>query len=168
MYDLNSFKFNIRKIKKSLRSRRRQSMLFQKNLRSQRGMTMIEMIIVMSLVAGLSVLIIGAVMDGARTARASQAELGFGTIKNSLIMYKLHVKRFPTSDQGLSALVDNPGVKHWRGPYIDEATLEDPWGTPVRYEADGRKYKFTSAGDDLEFDTDDDIHYPKQDEATSH
>src|SRR5690606_22507705 len=103
---------------------------------AQKGMTMIEMIIVMSLIVGLSVVVIGAVVDGQRQSQISQTQIAFGTLESSLTMYQLHAKRYPTSDQGLSALVANPGISGWRGPYIKPAALEDAWGVQVRYESD--------------------------------
>ena len=63
----------------------------------------------------------------------------------------------PTKAQGLKALLADPGVPGWKGPYLD-ALAPDPWGTPFHYDTDaGGNPIVTSAGPDLEFGTPDDL-----------
>lgn len=76
-------------------------------------------------------------------------------------MYKLAAGRFPTTEQGLAALVDRPeDVKGWRGPYVEPELLNDAWGEAIAYESDGRSLSL-SAGDDGQFGTEDDIAWPE-------
>jgi general secretion pathway protein G len=126
------------------------------------GMTLIEIIIVVALIGGLSAMMLGGLTAGARSAKESEARLAFGQLKSSLQMYKVQNGKFPTTEQGLQALVTNPGdAPSWRGPYCEEGMLNDPWGTPIGYESDGRSLRFISAGDDGQIGTDDDVTWPE-------
>lgn len=125
------------------------------------GMTLIEIIVVMALIGGIMGVVMGGIMKGNKAAKESQTQLGFGQIRSSMQMYKLAMNKFPTTEQGLKALVENPGTAGWRGPYCDEEALKDAWHQEVQYESDGRVMKFTSAGDDEVFGTEDDITWPE-------
>jgi len=54
-------------------------------------------------------------------------------------------------------------VKTWRGPYIEDNKLKDPWGNDFGYESDGRSFKLHCAGGDGQMGTEDDINYPETD-----
>lgn len=128
----------------------------------QRGMTLIEIIIVVALLGTLMTYLIRQVQSMDEGAREDQARLAMGTIFQSLQAFKAHNSRYPTTDQGLEALIDNPGEsKRWRGPYIDENKLVDPWQQSFEYESDGRSVKITSLGIDGQLGTEDDISYPE-------
>ncbi len=73
--------------------------------------------------------------------------------KTPLRAYKIHIGQFPTTAEGLLALVDDFGTEGWRGPYIEREThLKDPWGRPFRYRFPGVKnhgwYDLYSLGPD--------------------
>ncbi len=125
------------------------------------GMTLIEIIVVLALIGGIMGVVMGGIMKGTKTAKESETQLGFGQLRSSLQMYKLAMNKFPTSEQGLKALVENPGAPGWRGPYCDEEALKDAWHQEVQYESDGRQMKFMSSGDDEMFGTEDDIVWPE-------
>lgn len=76
----------------------------------------------------------------------------------ALDLYQRDVGTYPTPDSGLVALLKDPGVPHWNGPYYFRSLLpRDPWEHPYRYAlADGHAI-VQSAGPDGSFDTDDDI-----------
>ena len=63
--------------------------------------------------------------------RAAQAQIW--AYLTALKTYKDHTGDFPTSDQGLQALVQNPGVARWQGPYVDKPISSDPWGHKYMY-----------------------------------
>jgi general secretion pathway protein G len=134
---------------------------FARNLR-QAGMSMIEIMIVVSLLGILMGYIVKNVMDSANQAKIDQVQIAFGNLVTNLQMYKVHTNKFPNSEQGFKALMQNPGgdVKGWRGPYSEENKLNDPWGEPFEYESDGRQFKITSKGPDQTLGTEDDITYP--------
>ncbi len=83
------------------------------------------------------------------------------SFKTPLHSYKIHVGRFPTSIEGLKALVVNSGIDGWQGPYVEaETNLSDPWGRPFRYRFPGihniTSYDLYSLGEDG-IESDDDI-----------
>lgn len=153
-------------MKSFLNALRRASRLVGQALRQtdtgERGMSLIEIIIVMALVGSVMVVIVGQVTQAGRNARVKETELAFGQLRSSLQMFKLGNQRYPTSEQGLKALIEKPeGAKGWRGPYCEPELLKDAWGTEIQYDSDGRSLAFHSAGDDLEFGTPDDVQWPE-------
>ena len=128
----------------------------------EKGMSLIEIMLVISLIGMLMTFIVRNVMTASDTAKKDQTKIIFNMLVQDLQRYKLDNNKYPTSDQGLKALTDNPGgdVKNWRGPYTESAKLQDPWGQAIQYESDGRTIKMTSSGPDLTMGTEDDLTYP--------
>jgi general secretion pathway protein G len=76
----------------------------------------------------------------------------------ALELYVLDCGVTPMTTQGLSALVTNPGVVGWKGPYLDPPRIRsDAWGGPFRYRLNGTNMLVDSAGPDAKFDTVDDF-----------
>ena len=133
------------------------------------GMSLIEIIIVMALMGGLMVVIVGTITKSAANARVKETELAFGQLRSALQMYKLQANRYPTSEQGLKALLEKPAdAKSWRGPYCEPELLKDAWGNEIQYDSDGRTLAFHSAGDDGEFGDADDVSWPEPKQAETH
>ena len=146
----------------SLKSRLRLS-LGRCVAQGERGMSLIEIIIVVALLGTLMAYMVSNLIGQSENAKKDETKLAFGVIQQSLQMYRIHNGKYPTTDQGLNALVNNPGdVKTWRGPYIEPNKLKDPWGNDFHYESDGQKFKIISAGPDGQFGTEDDITYPEE------
>jgi general secretion pathway protein G len=136
----------------------------------ERGMSLIEIVIVMALMGGLMVVIVSTVTKTANQAKVKETELAFNQLRSALQMYKMQVSHYPTTDLGLKALVEKPeGVKGWRGPYCEPELLKDAWGGEIQYESDGRSIAFHSAGDDEQLGTADDVSWPEpKEEAETH
>jgi general secretion pathway protein G len=103
-------------------------------LRDQRGFTLIELlvvIIILGLLAGLvGPRLFGRVGQSKQAAARAQIEL-FGA---ALDQYRLDTGAYPASSPGLEALVANPNVPSWNGPYLRKnAVPRDPWGNPYLY-----------------------------------
>ena len=129
----------------------------------ERGMTLIEIIIVVALLGTLMTYLVRQVTSMDESAREDQAKLAMGNIAQSLQAYKAHNSRYPTTEQGLDALLNNPGdSKKWRGPYIDENKLVDPWEQAFEYESNGRQFKIISPGIDGQSGSEDDITSPAE------
>lgn len=103
-------------------------------LSDERGFTLIEMIVV-TIILGLLVGLVGPRLFGRvgqskqTTARAQIELLGAG-----LDQYRLDVGSYPPSSVGLEALVRNPNLSNWSGPYLKKNAIPlDPWGRPYQY-----------------------------------
>jgi len=99
------------------------------------GFTLIELMVVLVIIGVLAALIVPNVLDRADDARVTAARTDVTHLMQALKLYRLDNQRFPTTDQGLQALVTRPTTApepaHWR-PYLDKLPL-DPWGRPYRY-----------------------------------
>jgi general secretion pathway protein G len=118
-----------------------------------RGFTLIEILIVATIIA----LIVGFAADrlffsgGQAQARLAKARLA--ELSGYLDLYKLDVGKYPTSQDGLNALLTAPsGVANWNGPYAKgPATIKDPWNNDIIYRSpgeQGRPYELVSLGED--------------------
>lgn len=129
---------------------------------NNRGLTLIEIIIVIALLGTLMTYLVSKLTSVADSAKVDQAKIGMGQIGQALQYYRVHNSKYPTTDQGLKALLSDPGSdKKWRGPYTEEEKLKDPWNNEFGYSSDGRDYKITSAGPDNTEGNEDDISYPE-------
>lgn len=119
--------------------------------RRQAGFTLIEIMVVVVILGLLGTLVAQAVGDRPDQAREVKVKNDVGSLESALKLYKLDNFTFPTQDQGLNALVQNPtGSNNWRGPYI-ERLPEDPWGNAYQYRnpsTKGRKVDIFSYGAD--------------------
>ncbi|MEJ2895392.1 type II secretion system major pseudopilin GspG [Bordetella avium] len=98
----------------------------------QRGLTLIEMLVVMVIIGVLAALIVPRVLDRPEQARQVAARQDIAGIMQALKLYRLDNGRYPNTAQGLRALVEKPdGVSGWRG-YLDKLPI-DPWGQPYQY-----------------------------------
>jgi general secretion pathway protein G len=129
----------------------------------ERGMSLIEIIIVVALLGTLMAYMVSNLIGQSEEAKKDQTKLAQGVISQSLQMYRIHNNKYPPD---LNALLTNPGdAKSWRGPYIETNKLKDPWGNDFKYESDGRNYKILSCGPDGVCGNDDDIVYPEEQAA---
>lgn len=93
------------------------------------------MLVVLAILGMLIGLVAPAVMRQFGSAKEKIATQSVERLATVLDMYKLDVGVYPTTDQGLRALITQPqGVPHWNGPYLKGDKLpEDPWGRPFVY-----------------------------------
>lgn len=94
-----------------------------------RGFTLLELMIVIVIIGVLGALIVPNFMDRPDQAKQTAAKTDISALVNALKMYKLDNHRYPTAEQGLSALVNPPAG---RKPYIEKLP-NDPWGNPYQY-----------------------------------
>jgi general secretion pathway protein G len=118
----------------------------------QSGMTMMELLAVLVII-GIVGGVIGAKFLGqAEEAKRKAAKIEIGQIGQSLDLFKLEVGRYPTTSEGLQALITAPpGVTNWNGPYWKADTLpKDPWKNDYVYTAPGQHglYDIISMGPD--------------------
>jgi len=102
--------------------------------RDQRGFTLLELLVVIAILGLLIGLVAPAALRQLGSARTSVAKQSIERISSILDMYKLDVGSYPSTDQGLHALVEQPtGVGSWNGPYVKGAVPVDPWNHPYVY-----------------------------------
>jgi general secretion pathway protein G len=112
-----------------------------------KAMTLLEIIIVVALLGTLMAILVNNLTSSQDSAREGQAEIGMGGIAQALQLYRVNNMVYPTTAQGLGALVSYPGnAKAWRGPYLDKEKLNDPWGNAYEYTSDGRAFEIVSGG----------------------
>lgn len=101
---------------------------------SSGGFTLIELLVVLAILTMLAGLVGPRVLGMLGGAKSKTAAVQISEIEKALEVYKLDVGRFPTSEEGLDALVKKPGSANgWNGPYVKGGVPTDPWGHPYRY-----------------------------------
>ena len=99
----------------------------------QRGFTLIEIMVVVIIIGILAAIVAPNVIGRIDDAQIVKAEAEISNIKNALQFFKLDNFDYPTTEQGIAALVTNPNdanVRNWKdGGYLDRMP-EDPWGRP--------------------------------------
>jgi general secretion pathway protein G len=133
----------------------------------RKGFTLIEILVVIaiiSLLAGLTIANMGKVFGGSQVDVAKL--MVTQSLKTPLMTYRFQMGGYPSTEEGLAALMVAPGNKadRWRGPYLIEGTkvpVLDPWGEPYQYRFPGVHnkdgYDLWSKGPDKTDGTDDDI-----------
>ena len=106
--------------------------------RSERGFTLIEIMVVVIIIGILAVSIIPQFMGTTNDAKISAAKANIAELESAVNRFYVHMDRYPTTDEGLKVLVTAPadGDKNWRGPYISQLR-DDPWGNAFQYKSPG-------------------------------
>jgi general secretion pathway protein G len=115
-----------------------------KRAANQRGFTLIELMVVIVILGILATMIVPKIMDRPEEARRTKARVDIGVIAQALKFYQLDNNgKYPTTEQGLTALVEPPAVgslaKKWReGGYLDKKSVpKDPWDNDYVYISPG-------------------------------
>ena len=104
----------------------------------QSGVTLIEMMVVVTIIALFAALVLPKMMHQADRARITAAHAQINAYLTALGSYKLDTGVFPTTDQGLQALRQKPeNVENWQGPYLQKEIVNDPWGHSYVYRFPG-------------------------------
>ena len=119
-----------------------------RNRKSSSGFTLIELIIVITLIAGVMALVAGKVIQNKHQAEYKLAKTQLTTLSASIDQYQSDVGDLPDSLQQLIAAPQKDG---WLGPYAKAEELKDPWHNAIEYHkpgSDDRPYSLTSLGVD--------------------
>jgi len=146
------------------------------NSKKRRGFTLIEMLVVLAILVLLMSMVGPRILGSREKADISSTKTQIGMFRGSLEQYNLDTRSYPTTEQGLAALVEAPsdeeeGESNWDGPYISKSEIpKDPWGNDFQYEYPPEHGKgdfpdIWSYGPDGEDNTEDDItNWTKEDD----
>jgi general secretion pathway protein G len=111
--------------------------------KARSGMTLIEILIVLILISLLAGTVIFNVTKTLEGNTESITKLFVNeTVKVPLVTYRIHMGSYPSTEEGLQALITPPANRadRWKGPYIENRTVPlDPWGNPYQYRYPGTK-----------------------------
>jgi general secretion pathway protein G len=109
--------------------------------RASRGFTILEIVIVFILLAGIMAFVGPRIFEQMGRAKSSEAKVRMQHLVGQIEMYKLEVGRYPES---LQALLKQPAGTEgrWNGPYVKEPDLKDAWGNDYKYSAPGASKPF--------------------------
>lgn len=104
--------------------------------RKQRGFNLIELMVVLVILGLLAGLVGPRLLGTVESSKVRTADTQVKMLKGALLGYRLDVGRFPSTSEGLAALMAAPAeaAEFWNGPYLDDELPLDPWRTPYRYE----------------------------------
>jgi general secretion pathway protein G len=124
--------------------------------RTDRGFTLIEILVVITVIAILASLVTPMVFRNVGDAKSSAARTQIEIFGLALDAYRLDNDYYPSTAQGLESLhalpTGEPAPRNWRGPYLKKAVPSDPWGRPYAYRSPGEvnpdSYDLQSLGRD--------------------
>lgn len=120
--------------------------------RSEGGFTLIEILVVITIIALIMSLVGPRVLNYLGESKVKAAKIQIQSFGSALDLFNLDTGRYPTSGEGLTALVQSPGsIPSWNGPYLKGGVVpNDPWGKPYVYRSPGEHgpYDIMSYGSD--------------------
>lgn len=120
--------------------------------RASSGFTLLELLVVILIIGLLTGIVGPRFMGQISRSEATAAKAQLDAFEKALETYRIDTGRYPSTSQGLQALVSQPGDEpRWRGPYLKGQVPLDPWGSPYEYRVPGRAgkdYELLSLGQD--------------------
>ncbi len=122
----------------------------EKKIKNRQGFTLIELLVVMVILGLLAALVGPRLFGHVGAANQKAAKTQIEMLGQALDAFRLDVGRYPSTTEGLNALVTNPGVDGWNGPYLKKGLPNDPWKRPYIYQSPGEHgdYDLVSYGAD--------------------
>jgi general secretion pathway protein G len=112
--------------------------------RSERGFTLLELLVVIVIIGLLAGYVAPRYFSQVGKSEIQVAKAQLDSIEKALDQYRLDMRRYPSADEGLQALVVKPAAAgEWRGPYLKKAVPLDPWGKSYVYRVPGEKSEYS-------------------------
>ena len=105
--------------------------------RNRKGFTLVEMLVIMVIISLIAALVGPRLFPKLGKGKQSAAKAQIELLGQALDHFRLDVGRHPATQEGLNALVVNPGIENWDGPYLKKDMPNDPWGRPYHYQYPG-------------------------------
>ena len=114
-----------------------------KSTERHRGFTLIEIIIVVIIMSLIAALVVPRLFKKVEKSKQQITKTQIVLLENAIKMFKLDTGRYPTSKEGLMALLEAPqDVTNWDGPYLEKGIPKDPWGRDYIYVYPGKNYTY--------------------------
>lgn len=111
---------------------------FQRNYLWQLGFTLLELLVVMVIIGLLAGYVAPKYFAQVGKSEVSSARAQIDSLDKALQTYRLDVGFYPSSEEGLAALINQPsGITKWQGPYLKKGVPLDPWGNAYQYKSPG-------------------------------
>ncbi|MBX9914924.1 MAG: type II secretion system major pseudopilin GspG [Pseudomonadaceae bacterium] len=103
---------------------------------NQKGFTLIELLVVLVILGMLAGLVGPRLFSNVDKSKVKTAQTQVKMLRGSLQTYRLDVGAYPTTEQGLAAIMSAPSdTKNWQGPYLEDELPKDPWGHDYQYKS---------------------------------
>ena len=112
---------------------------------AEAGYTLTEMLVVIGIIALIAAVLTPQLLGQLSRARAKTAQLQLDTVASAVELFRQDVGRYPTEQEGLNALLQDPGnAEGWTGPYLKDGKItRDPWNRAIAYKLDAQDDRFT-------------------------
>lgn len=110
---------------------------------AQQAFTLLELLVVMVIIGLLAGLVVPRYFGQVGKSQTKVAAAQIDALDKAIVQFRLDTDRFPTTDEGLAALNEEPpGIEGWAGPYLKKAVPRDPWGRDYIYKEPGEHTDF--------------------------
>jgi general secretion pathway protein G len=114
-----------------------------KSRMKSRGFTLLELLVVIVIIGLLAGYVAPRYFSQVGKSEIQVARAQIESLEKALDQYRLDMRRYPSAEEGLDALVAKPAnAQTWGGPYLKKAVPNDPWGRPYVYRTPGQKSEF--------------------------
>ncbi|GAA5104259.1 type II secretion system protein GspG [Wohlfahrtiimonas larvae] len=106
----------------------------------RKSLSLVELMII-SIIVAIVITILGQKFLGFDDdSQLVEVKQNIRSIEGALNLYYKDIGQYPTTEQGLRSLIENPNLDHWGGPYLSKDLIINPWGKSYQYESLGREY----------------------------